>query len=139
MNLSQQVKAEVNAVSEACAVGVLKADKFNARTIDELFQPSEIPTRQWLIQDYLLKGSISLIVAEGGVGKSTLSMINAMSVAAGKDLLGIGDVEQANVLLINNEDDDNELERRISAICQFYNLDAHKELSHRFLDRKSVV
>ncbi|MFT6909845.1 MAG: RecA-family ATPase [Oleiphilaceae bacterium] len=76
--------------------------------------------RQWLIKNMSQLGYISMLVAAGGTGKSILSIVMAISVATGRDLLGLTIPQRANVLLINNEDDYKELHRRISAIAQYF-------------------
>jgi hypothetical protein len=79
--------------------------------------------REWKIPRLLLSGYISLIVGPGGVAKSMLQLIAAISVATGRDLLGLGPVHQCNALVINNEDDENELKRRIAAIVIGFEID----------------
>jgi hypothetical protein len=79
--------------------------------------------REWKIPRLLLSGYISLIVGPGGVAKSMLQLIAAISVATGRDLLGLGPVHQCNALVINNEDDENELRRRIAAIVIGFEID----------------
>jgi len=115
---------EVNAISEI----------FSARTISKHFKASEIPRRNWLIPNYLLAGYLNLLISAGAVGKSMMTLIEAISVASGKDLLGFGEIKQGNVLVINNEDDDDEINRRIAAICQYYGINT-AELEDRLFIR----
>jgi len=104
-------------------LGNKEPEKFKARTIATDFDPATIPTRSWLIRDYLLCGYINLLIAPGAVGKSMFTIVEAISVATGEDILGLGKVCQGNVLIVNNEDDDDELNRRISAICKEYQIE----------------
>jgi len=80
--------------------------------------------REWKIPRLLLSGYISLIVGPGGVAKSMLQLIAAISVATGRDLLSLGKVHKCNALVINNEDDEYELKRRIAAIVIAFKIDA---------------
>lgn len=80
--------------------------------------------REWKIPRLLLSGYISLIVGPGGVAKSMLQLIAAISVATGRDLLRLGAVHKCNALVINNEDDEAELKRRIAAIVIAFKIDA---------------
>ena len=82
-----------------------------------------MPRRDWKIVKVLLAGYISLIVGPGGVAKSMLQLIAAISVATGRDLLGLGHVRQCNALVINNEDDEVELQRRIAAVVAQFEID----------------
>ena len=80
------------------------------------------PEPQWVQKGTLLKGYISLITAPGGVGKSTLQLCLALSVASGRDLLKLGPVDQGNVIVVNNEDDSNVLIHRVDAIMRQHGL-----------------
>mgnify|MGYP000462806025 CR=1 FL=1 len=80
------------------------------------------PEPQWVQEGTLLKGYISLITAPGGVGKSTLQLCLALSVASGRDLLKLGPVDQGNVIVVNNEDDANVLIHRVHAIMKQHGL-----------------
>ena len=90
---------------------------------DLLSRVEQIPRRDWKIPGLLLSGYISLTVGPGGVAKSMLQLIAAVSVATGRDLLGLGRVRQCNALVINNEDDDDEIRRRVSAILIQFGID----------------
>ena len=84
---------------------------------------ASMPRREWQIPRLLLVGYISLIVGPGGVAKSMLQLIAAISVATGRDLLGLGQVHRCNALVINNEDDKDELQRRIAAVVDQFKID----------------
>ena len=104
------------------SIGIQAPEKFKARTYDGDFDTKNTDLRVWPIKDYLLKGAVNLLVAEGGAGKSSLTLVEAISIATNRNLLGLGEVVQGNVLVINNEDDDNEFDRRIGAICIHYGI-----------------
>ena len=82
----------------------------------------EVEARPFLVQNLLLLGYLSLLVAPGGVGKSVFAILIAMTVATGRDFCGLGLKNRARVLIINNEDDQSELHRRIAALCQFFGI-----------------
>ncbi|MEW8525530.1 MAG: AAA family ATPase [Candidatus Thiodiazotropha endolucinida] len=79
--------------------------------------------RKWLIKAALRCGYITEIVAPGGVGKSIIQLGMALSVATGENLVGLEVIEQANVLVINNEDDRDEGDRRIAGLCTYHSID----------------
>ena len=116
----------------ALSVGVKEPEKFKARTIDPNFNPADIPLKDWLQFGYLLRGYLCLVIAPGATGKSSLTIIEAIGIALGLDLLKQGIVNQGNALLINNEDDDNEIERRIDGVCIEYKLDRKKLADRMF-------
>jgi len=87
----------------------------------------EIPQRDWVYGYDLLTGYLTAVVAPGGTGKSMFSLVVAISVAIGKELLpGKRVPKRRNVLVINNEDDKAELDRRISGICQEYKINSEE-------------
>ncbi len=85
--------------------------------------PWDIPPRDWLIDRILLRNYITTLVARGGTAKSSLSLAMAVSLAAGEDFLQLGIEKRRKVLLINNEDDADELNRRLWAICIEHGID----------------
>lgn len=93
---------------------------YNSQLLEDI---KSIPKRDWIIPRLLLGGNISLIVGPGGVAKSMLQLITAVSVATGRDLLRLGPIRRCNVLLVNNEDDRNELQRRVSAVVSQFAID----------------
>lgn len=83
----------------------------------------QIPPRKWLYGKHLLRKFVSVDVAAGGVGKSSLKIGEALAMASGKDLYQKGLPEGAlNVWLWNLEDPLEELERRIHATCERFNI-----------------
>ncbi len=84
--------------------------------------PASIPRRQWLYGDHYIRGFVSATVAPGGLGKSSLTIAEALAMASGKPLLGVKSRGQFRVWLWNGEDPRDELDRRISAAMQHYGL-----------------
>lgn len=82
--------------------------------------PDTIPKREWIFDDIALAKKLTMLVAPPGVGKSTLTIGIAASKASGKPILGFNPRGAGNVLLINNEDDMEELQRRTKALCQHF-------------------
>ncbi len=82
-----------------------------------------IPPRPWVVPNLLLRGYVSGIFAPGGVGKSSMQLVLGMAVGTGKDLAGTGISERTPVLIINNEDDQTEMMRRIGAVAKHYGLE----------------
>lgn len=84
--------------------------------------PATIPKREWIFDDLALAKKLTMLVAPPGVGKSTLTIGIAASKASGKPILGFNPRGVGNVLLINNEDDMEELQRRTKALCQHFGI-----------------
>jgi len=84
---------------------------------------SELPPRKWLYGRHLLRKFLSVDVAAGGVGKSSLKIGEALAMASGKDLYGQTLHEGAlRVWIYNLEDPNEETERRIHATAKQFNI-----------------
>lgn len=84
---------------------------------------SGIPHRRWLYGFDLVRGELTVIASPGGVGKSSLAIGMATSIATGRELLGEKiRGNDLNVLLINAEDSSTEIRRRVWALSLAYNI-----------------
>jgi len=92
-----------------------------------------IPTRQWLYNRHLIRRFVSVTIAPGGAGKSSLIIAEAIAMVSGKPLLGIEPEKKLNVWLFNGEDPNDELQRRIMAVAFNYGL-KEKDLEGLFVD-----
>jgi len=85
--------------------------------------PANIPPRQFLYGRHYIRRAISATIAGGGRGKTTLSVFEAVTMAAGRDLnngVPLPDGQPLRVWLLNGEEDQDELDRRVAAVCQRY-------------------
>lgn len=85
--------------------------------------PSKIPPRPWLYGNQLLRGSVSMIVAPGGAGKTALATGMALSLVTGRDFMGSkiwgGPTK---VWLWNLEDSVEELSRGLQAAATYWQI-----------------
>src|SRR5215471_9440222 len=86
-------------------------------------EPGAIPPRQWLLGNHFCRGFVSSIVAAGGGGKTSLRILQFISMALGRSLCGQHVFRQSRVLLVSLEDDRDEIQRRISAALKHFNID----------------
>ena len=82
-----------------------------------------IPPTPWLVGNRIVRGFVNAILAPGGIGKSTLTIADALSVASGKDLLGGKAWVKGNAWIINLEDGVDELNRRLLAAAKHHKLE----------------
>lgn len=87
-----------------------------------LLKPGVRPPRDWLVPFRMMRRHVTMTTAAPGVGKSTLVIEEAISMASGMDFLGFGIKEPLRVAVINNEETRDELERRIEATCQHFDV-----------------
>jgi len=92
--------------------------------------PATIPPRPWLCGRHLLRKQVSVTVAPGGLGKSSLTIAEALAMASGRDLLGEWTARDLKVWIYNLEDPRDELNRRIIAAMQHYGI-APQEIAGR--------
>ena len=84
--------------------------------------PSTIPLRDWIYGKHMLRGIVSMTIASGAVGKTSLKIVEALALATGRPLLGQEVPKRSRVWLFNLEDDLIELRRRVSAAMMHYNI-----------------
>ncbi|MHA3915695.1 AAA family ATPase [Halovulum sp. GXIMD14793] len=84
--------------------------------------PSTLPPRPWLYGRHLIRKQVSVTVAPGGVGKSSLTICEALAMASGRELLGDWTASNLKVWVYNLEDTRDELDRRIIAAMQHHNV-----------------
>lgn len=85
--------------------------------------PRAIPRREWLYGRHLIRRFVSTTVSPGGLGKSSMVMVEALAMVSGKPLLGEA-VWQKNLRVSywNLEDPSDENDRRIEAAAIKYGL-----------------
>jgi RecA-family ATPase len=86
------------------------------------FDPAQIPPRQFLFGRHYQRRTVSGTVAPGGTGKSSEVMAENVAMATGRNLLDEEVRERVRVWYHNGEDNMDELNRRLAAICQHYNI-----------------
>jgi hypothetical protein len=89
-------------------------------------QVADIPRRQWVLGNRVVRRYASMSVAPGGVGKSMMAMTDAVAVATGKNLLGDEVFDPGPTWIYNAEDPAEEIAMRLAAICQHYDINMAK-------------
>lgn len=96
---------------------------------------ANIPKRQWIYGKHLLRKFVSVDVAAGGVGKSSLKIGEALAMASGRDFYSKGLPEgQCAVWLWNLEDPLEEMERRIHATADKFEITPDDVAGRLFVD-----
>lgn len=97
--------------------------------------PASIPPRPWVYGRYLLRKTVTAVIAPGGVGKSSLMAGTAVSLATGQPLLGVTVWDRPQrVWLWNLEDDGDELARQIEAACMRFDISSDDFSDRLFVD-----
>ncbi len=83
----------------------------------------ERKVRQWILGHDYMVGFVTLTMAQPGVGKSMITMLEALAIASGRELSGVTVKKPGRVWIYNLEDPEDELEMRLAGIAQYYNVD----------------
>lgn len=121
--------AHINWIEEAADRQKAQAEKPEDRPIKKiqaspfrLVPEGQIPPRDWVYGRHLIRRFVSATVAPGGVGKSSLTFVEAMAMVTGKALLNVPVPKPLKVWVWCLEDPREELDRRFAAIAKHYKL-----------------
>lgn len=85
--------------------------------------PASIPPRKFLYGSHLIRKFLSLDIAPGGLGKSSVKIVEALAMTTGRALLNKEVFDgPLRVWLYNLEDPAEETERRIHAAAQYFDI-----------------
>jgi hypothetical protein len=91
---------------------------------------ADLAMYDWTYGEHLLRGEVSATVAPGDTGKSTLSIAEALAMAAGRDILGVTVLTPLRVLLISLEDKRAVVAKRVAAAMKKHGV-TKEEISGR--------
>lgn len=86
--------------------------------------PSTLPRREWLYGRHYIRKFVSATFSPGGIGKSSLAIVEALSMTSGRLLLEVRPRHRLKVAYWNGEDPMEETERRVFAAALHYGLGA---------------
>ena len=96
--------------------------------------PALIPARRWIYGNHYIRSNVSVLASAGGVGKTSMQIVEALAIATGKPLLGEEVREQCNVWVVNLEDPLEEMQRRLVAAMLHFNIAPEDVEGKLFLD-----
>lgn len=100
----------------------------------EDFDEEGIEPRQWVYANHYLRSFVSVLASAGGIGKTSLQIVEALSICTGRPLLGEEVKEQCNVWIVNLEDPMDEMKRRILAAMRHYGVKKEEVQGRLFVD-----
>ncbi len=95
--------------------------------------PQTFPPRQWLFNKHFIRGYVSATIAPGGLGKSSLALVEAVAMVSSRPLLGVQVKRRLNVWVWNGEDPIDETQRRILAILLHYRVPSEEVEGRLFI------
>ena len=97
--------------------------------------PKTIPPREFLYSRHFIRKDISATIGAGGRGKTSNSHVEAVSMAVGRNLMTGQELPAPlRVLILNGEETQDELDRRLAAVCQRHGI-SQADLSRRLFVR----
>ena len=96
--------------------------------------PSTLPRRPWVYGRHLIRKQVAVTVAPGGVGKSSLTIVEGLAMASERELLNEWSAKGLNVWLYNLEDPRDEMNLRISAAMQHHDVQPGEIEGRLFVD-----
>jgi hypothetical protein len=104
-----------------------------------IIDPAAIPPRRWLGGgQFYQRRTVSTTIAPGDTGKTTLGMVEGVSMQTGRCLLGDFPDEKLRIWIHNGEDSRDELDRKLAAVCLFNNIPL-SEVADIFLTTASDI
>jgi hypothetical protein len=95
---------------------------------------SETEPRDWVAYKHYLRGTVSTTVGPGAGGKTSLDMVEAYSMALGRDLLETCKIARPySVWYHNAEETMKELDRRFAALREYYEIEEGAESDRLFV------
>ena len=84
-----------------------------------------------MLGNIAIRGYVTGLAAPPGVGKSSLAIAAAVAVAGRDDIIGLAVHERAKAWVWSQEDDRDELMRRLAVVVQHHRIDFETELAGR--------
>jgi hypothetical protein len=91
-------------------------------TVYDMFDGASIEPRRWIYGHHYLRSFVSVLASAGGIGKTSLQIVEALAIVTGRPLLGEEVKERTNVWIVNLEDPLEEIQRRVIAAMQHYKI-----------------
>ena len=82
--------------------------------------PTPTPPPGWLLGNIFCRKFVSALIADGGVGKTALRIVQLISLATGRSFTGEHVFLRCRVLIVSLEDDRDEQRRRVYAALLKY-------------------
>jgi hypothetical protein len=87
------------------------------------FNAADIPERPWIVPGFACRGRVTMLAGPGGVAKSTYALMMAVAIVAQRDdICGYAVPKREKVAVWNQEDDLEEMQRRLAAIMTAFNV-----------------
>jgi hypothetical protein len=105
----------------------------------QAFNPAFLPRRRWVYDNVYIRQYLTVTASAGGIGKTSLTLAEAIAIATGKPILERPVREQTNTWVINLEDPRVEMNLRLASLMQHYGI-THDHLTGKlFIDGEDDI
>ena len=101
--------------------------------------PFTLPRRKWVYGNTYIRNFVTVTASAGGIGKTSLTAVEALAIATGRNLLEQEVKEQTNVWLLNLEDPLEEMQLRVAAAMQHYGIKYADVSGKLFMDAEDTI
>lgn len=140
--IAQQMREQIPQQKQEAAsetIEDVREEKEDWPTPVRHFNPAELPRRRWVYSNSYIRQYLTVTASAGGIGKTSLTLAEAIAIATGQDILKEPVREQTNVWVINLEDPRSEMELRLASLMQHYNI-RHEDIDGKlFLDGEDDI
>jgi hypothetical protein len=120
--------------SEHIPIGDPPPEQVDWPTPQDIFDATTIPRRQWIYGYDYIRQYVSVLASAGGIGKTSLISVEAISIITGRKLLGTAVRQQTKVWIINLEDPVAEMHMRNIAVMKHYGIKPEEVRGKLFVD-----
>ena len=113
---AQVPAADTRVEATAKALAIFRDRAFNPAN----WEGEKAPPRKWIVPNYIPDGTVTLLYADGGTGKSYLKLQLAVARATAREWIGLIP-EPGRTLVLSTEDDLDEMWRRLEGMLPFFN------------------
>jgi hypothetical protein len=99
-----------------------------------MFDGASLRPRDWIYGKHYLRSFVSVLASAGGIGKTSLQIVEALCICTGRPLLGETVHKRTRVYLVNLEDPMDEMQRRVLAAMKYYGIKREEVEGWLFLD-----
>lgn len=98
-----------------------------------------LPKREWVYGQQFIRKYLTVTASAGGIGKTSLTMVEGLAVATGQQLLDEEVREQTNVWVLNLEDPLEEMQLRLAAAMKKYGIKYGDVKDRLFMDGEDTI
>jgi hypothetical protein len=108
-------------------------------TLLTTFDEAAMPRREWIYGFDYIRKFVSVLASAGGIGKTSLTVVEALAIVTGRPLLNTQVKEQTNVWIVNLEDPVSEIQMRTLAAMKHYGIKPADVRGRLFVDGEDTI